>query len=84
MPQESVMRFSDSSSAILGFIFGAFIASKLTARFSASHKGKLVFSALLRCLIFVAVSIGVAMFGWTGRHGMVMLFAVSLLIPLAQ
>ena len=77
MPRESVARFNDSLSSILGFIFGAFFASRLTARYSPSHRGKLVATSFLRCLIFVAVSIGVALLGWEGRHGMVMLFAVS-------
>jgi hypothetical protein len=71
------MRLAQSASAVLGFIFGSFIASQVDKSFHGKHRGKLAGTALLRSIVLVSVALLVAFLGWDGHKGMALLFTVS-------
>ncbi|UZJ53950.1 hypothetical protein CBS101457_003270 [Exobasidium rhododendri] len=77
LPAEAVMRLSQSSSAIFGFITGSFIASLIDKRFHSKHRGKMAGASLVRSIIFVFAALFIAFFGWDGFKGMGLLFVLA-------
>lgn len=79
-PPESVKRLSQSSSAVLGFIVGSYLASLIDAQFHSKHRGKLVVTAIVRSFVSALVAFFIALIGWDGGNGyvgMALLFVVG-------
>ena len=79
-PPESVKRLSQSSSAVLGFIVGSYLASLIDAQFHSKHRGKLFVTAIVRSFVSALVAFFIALIGWDGCNGyvgMALLFVVG-------
>ncbi|PWN33232.1 uncharacterized protein FA14DRAFT_173051 [Meira miltonrushii] len=76
-PPSSISRIWLSSTAVLGFIFGALIATWIDSHFHGKHRGKLVITALARGVVFAVLVPFLAFYGWSGWYGMGVLFVMA-------